>query len=235
SRGGKRPDKVVTVYSVPDKTRIRRVAADESVRQGKKFVLGYVGIIGDQDGVDHMVAAVEHLIRAKCFTDFHAVVVGDGPALASTRDLAASRGLGDYITFTGYLTGETLLRHLSTFDVGIIPDPVNVYNDKISMNKVFEYTALGIPSVAYPLTETRRLLGEAAVYADGTEPSDLADACFTLLSDNKLRSHCSEAARRLAENSFNWDREAEKYLAAYENLIGRVFPYPERSRPKIVM
>ena len=141
---------------------------------------------------------VEHLVRARRFTDFHAVIVGDGPALASTRELAASRRLGDYITFTGYLTGDALLRHLSTFDVGIIPDPVNVYNDKISMNKVFEYTALGIPSVAYPLTETRRLLGRAGVYANGVKPSNLADACYSLLSDGDLRANCSQAACRLA-------------------------------------
>jgi glycosyltransferase involved in cell wall biosynthesis len=225
ARGGKHPDEVVTVYSVPDKTRIRRVAADEGVRKGKKFVLGYVGIIGDQDGVDHMIGAVEHLVRAKRFTDFHAVIVGDGPALASTRELAAHRRLGDYITFTGYLTGDALLRHLSTFDVGIIPDPVNVYNDKISMNKVFEYTALGIPSVAYPLTETRRLLGRAGVYASGVSPSNLADACYSLLSDGGLRASCSQAARRLAEQSFSWDKEEEKYVAAYESLADNAVPY----------
>lgn len=234
SRGGKRPDKVVTVYSVPDKTRIRRVAADESVRQGKKFVLGYVGIIGDQDGVDHMVIAVEHLVRVRRFTDFHAVIVGDGPALASTRELAATRGLGDYITFTGYLTGEALLRHLSTFDVGIIPDPVNVYNDKISMNKVFEYTALGIPSVAYPLTETRRLLGRAGVYANGVKPSDLADACHSLLLDGGMRVSCSQAARRLAEHSFSWDKEEEKYIAAYESLTDSAYWYRRPSNSGIV-
>jgi glycosyltransferase involved in cell wall biosynthesis len=234
SRGGKRPDRVVTVYSVPDKTRIRRVAADESVRQGKKFVLGYVGIIGDQDGVDHMVGAVEHLVHVQRFTDFQAVIVGDGPALASTRELAATRGLGDYITFTGYLTGEALLRHLSTFDVGIIPDPVNVYNDKISMNKVFEYTALGIPSVAYPLTETRRLLGRAGVYANGVKPSDLANACYSLLSDGGMRANCSQAARRLAEQSFSWDREEEKYIAAYESLLDSAYRYRRPSNSGIV-
>jgi glycosyltransferase involved in cell wall biosynthesis len=225
SRGGKRPDKVVTVYSVPDKTRIRRIAADEALRKGKKFVLGYVGIVSDQDGVDHMVAAVEHLVRAKHFTDFHAVIVGDGPALASTRELATSRGLDDYITFTGYLTGEALLRRLSAFDVGIIPDPVNVYNDKISMNKVFEYTALGIPSVAYPLTETRRLLGKAGVYAHGVKPSDLASACHSLLLDDHLRAICSQAARRLADQSFSWAKEEEKYLAAYESLADDTYRY----------
>jgi glycosyltransferase involved in cell wall biosynthesis len=218
SRGGENPDDVVTVYSIPDRSRIHRVPADETLRKGKQVVLGYVGVIGDQDGVDHMVIAIDHLVR-RGLTDFHAIVVGDGPALASARELAAARGLTDFITFTGYLTGDALLRHLSAFDIGIIPDPVNPYNDKISMNKVFEYSALGIPSVAYPLTETRRLLGDAGIYAQGPDPADLSAACARLLSDRELRNQCGKAAAQLAERSFSWDREAEKFVAAYQRLI----------------
>jgi glycosyltransferase involved in cell wall biosynthesis len=219
TRGGKRPEQVVTVYSVPDKSRLRRVDADRTVRHGKRFVLGYVGIIGDQDGVDHMVLAVEHLLRRENFTDFHAVIVGDGTALGSARKLAEDHGLNDHITFTGYLSGDALLKHLSTFDIGIIPDPVNPFNDTISMNKVFEYSALGIPSVSYPLTETRRLLGDAAVYAEGNTPEHLAAACFKLMSDERLRMRCVDAGLALAKHSFSWEDEAKKYVAAYECLI----------------
>ena len=224
SRGGKRPDDVITVYSIPDKSRIHRVPADNSARKGKKFVLGYVGVIGDQDGVDHLVLAIEHLVRQYGFTNFHAIVVGDGPALASARQLAADRGLDEFMTFTGYLNGEPLLRQLSTFDIGIMPDPVNAYNDKISMNKVFEYSALGIPSVAYPLTETRRLLGTAGVYAKGDTPGSLAAACMSLIGDVMLRERCAREASRLAQRSFSWDREANKLVAAYERLVSPVAP-----------
>jgi glycosyltransferase involved in cell wall biosynthesis len=224
ARGGKRSDDVVTVYSIPDKSRIHRVAADEGARRGKRFVLGYVGVMGDQDGVDHLVLAIEHLVRQHGVTDFQAIVVGDGPALASARQLAADRGLDEFVTFTGYLNGETLLRQLSTFDIGIMPDPVNAYNDKISMNKVFEYSALGIPSVAYPLTETQRLLGSAGVYAAGDTPAALADACMKLIDDDELRSRCANEASRLAHRSFSWAREANKLVTAYERLVLPVPP-----------
>jgi len=218
SRGGKDPQDVVTVYSIPDKSRIYRLPPDASLRRGRKFVLGYVGVIGDQDGVDHLVSALDHLIREHGLGDFHAIVVGDGPALASARALAASHGLEDYVTFTGYLNGKELLRQLNAFDIGVIPDPVNAYNDKISMNKVFEYSALGIPSVAYPLTETRRLLGRAGVYAQGDTPAELARACATLMQNDELRTRCADEAARLAQHAFSWTREAGKYVAVYERL-----------------
>jgi len=165
-----------------------------------------------------------YLLRTKHqFTDFQAIVVGDGPALPSAKALAQELGVEESITFTGYLSGEQLLRHLSSFDIGVMPDPVNEYNDKISMNKVFEYCALGIPSVAYPLAETRHLLGDAGVFSRTTEPAGLAEACLTLLRDKSLRKRTSAHAKRLSDTKFSWDRERSKYVAAFERLAPKSF------------
>ena len=94
SRGGKAPSKVEVVYGVPDRKRIHRVEPEPGLHGGRKFVLGYLGIINEQDGVDHLVRAVAHLVKVKGFRDFRAVVVGSGPALelvARARPLARGR------------------------------------------------------------------------------------------------------------------------------------------------
>ena len=217
-RGGKRPEDVVAVYSVPRSGFIRRVEPDQTLRRGARLVLGYVGIVADQDGVDHLVQMMRHLVKDLGRNDVRAVVVGDGPARQSVSDLAGRLGLSDCVTFTGYLSGDELMAALSAFDIGIIPDPVNPYNDKISMNKVFEYSALGVPSVAYPLSETRRLLGSTARYADDPTPQGLARACLPLIDDDATRLACGREARALADERFNWARERDKYVAAYARL-----------------
>ena len=164
------------------------------------------------------------------FTDFQTVVVGDGPALESTKALAQELNVAESITFTGYLSGEPFLRHLSSFDVGVMPDPVNDYNDKISMNKVFQYSAFGIPSVAYPLSETRHLLGDAAVFARNGEPDGLAEACLTLLRDDDLRRRTGTRVKQLSDRNFNWERERSKYVGAFESLIPRSYQDEGRLR-----
>jgi glycosyltransferase involved in cell wall biosynthesis len=218
-RCGKKPDDVVTVYSVPKKAGMRRVTPNDTLRKNARLVLGYVGIIGDQDGVDHFVRMLHYLRKDGGHGDIVGVVVGDGPALSSTRQVAQELGLTDVITFTGYLRGEELMAAMSTFDIGIIPDPVNEYNDKISMNKVFEYSALGIPSVAYDLSETRQLLGTTAQFADDATPEGLARACLPLIDNDELRLERGRAAKALADEKFDWDRERGKYLAAYQRLV----------------
>ncbi len=219
SRGGKTPSQVEVVYGVPDRKRIRRVEPEPGLRDGRKFILGYVGIINEQDGVDHLVRAVAHLIKVSGFSDFRAVVVGSGPALELVRELASALEVEEHILFTGYLKGETLLAYLSAFDIGIIPDPLNEANDLMSMNKVFEYCALGIPTACYPLKETKRLLGEAGVYAPSHQPGGLAEACLELMQDDSLRARSAAAAAKLSAESFLWENEARKYVATYERLL----------------
>jgi glycosyltransferase involved in cell wall biosynthesis len=218
-RGGQAPSLIEVVYGVPERKRIHRVAPEPGLNGGRKFVLGYIGIINEQDGVDHLVRAVAELVGPRGFRDFRAVIVGAGPALEAVRALARSLGVEDYLVFTGYLSGERMLAHISAFDIGIIPDPFNEANDVMSMNKVFEYCALGIPTASYPLTETKRLLGEAGVYAPTLDPAGLADACLRLMQDEPLRSRCAAEAARLSAETFVWENEARKYVETYERAL----------------
>jgi len=111
------------------------------------------------------------------------------------------------------------MSYVSAFDIGVIPDPINESNDIMSMNKVFEYSALGIPTVAYRLKETMRLLGDAAVYADAATPAALAEACLRLMVDDTLRTECSLKASELARTSFSWQNEAKKYVNVFERVL----------------
>ena len=150
------------------------------------------------------------------------IVTGElpqGGRLPTETELARSLGVAEQVVFTGYLRGDKLLAALSSFDIGIIPDPVNEYNDKISMNKVFEYSALGIPSVSYDLSETRRLLGDAGSFAGDATPRGLAAAVLPLIDDEQHRRAMGARAGKLAEEKFNWSTEAEKYVAAYADLV----------------
>jgi glycosyltransferase involved in cell wall biosynthesis len=219
SRGGKDPSRVEVVYGVPDRKRIHRVEPEPGLRGDRKFVIGYIGIINEQDGVDHLIKAVAELVHKRGFRDLRAVVVGSGPALDQVRQLADSLNLSDFVVFTGYLSGERFLSHVSAFDIGVIPDPYNEANDVMSMNKVFEYCALGIPTACYPLKETKRLLGEAGVYAPTLDPGGLAEACLSLMRNEALRARCSAEAARLSAETFIWDHEAKKYVDIYKRAL----------------
>ncbi len=216
TRGGMAPDRVFVVRSVPDLKKFQRTLPNPELKRGRKTLIGYVGIMGAQDGVDLLIEAMDNLVHIQGRDDLACAIVGSGTELEKLKVLAATRGLEQHITFTGFLTGQPLLSALSTFDVGVIPDPKNVYNDKISMNKVFEYMALGIPFVQFDLDEGRRAAGDAALYARDNNPIDLAAKIAILADHADVRERLREAAKLGVADAQSWDREKANLLAAWD-------------------
>jgi glycosyltransferase involved in cell wall biosynthesis len=219
TRGGMDPDRVFIVRSIPDLSRFKRIEAEERYRNGRRHVIGYVGIMGAQDGVDLLIEGMAHLVNGQGRRDTQAVIVGSGTELDRLKGMVRAHNLEDYVTFTGFLSGQPLLRAFSTFDIGVIPDPKNGYNDKISMNKVFEYMTLGIPFVQFDLDEGRRVAGEAALVANNNSPIELANHMARLLDDEGLRAMLAETGKMRAKALLRWETERAQLLAAYECVL----------------
>lgn len=218
TRGGMDPEKVFVVRSGPDLTRLRRIAPDHAFRNGRRYVAGYVGIMGAQDGIDSLLESIRVVVHERKRDDIQFLLIGSGTELAAMQRRAVKFGLGEYVTFTGYLRGEALLRALSSIDIGLAPDPLNDYNTICTMNKIMEYMALGIPVVQNDLREGRFSAGEASLYAEGV--GDFADKIIRLLDDAPLRARMGEIGRQRMETQFDWSFEAPKLLAAYEEVFG---------------
>lgn len=217
-RGGMSPDRVFVVRSLPDPARFKRIAPDPALKKGRRHLVGYVGIMGAQDGVDLLVHAMADLVR-RGRTDVQCAIVGSGTELEKLQHLAEELGVSDYVTFTGFLSGEPLHRAFSAFDVGVIPDPKNVYNDKIAMNKVFEYMAIGVPFVAFDLDETRKTAADAALYATDNDPASLAARITQLLDDRVLAGRLATEGMRRSRALLRWDLERAELLKAYATAL----------------
>ncbi|HRY07738.1 MAG TPA: glycosyltransferase family 4 protein [Hyphomicrobiaceae bacterium] len=218
-RGGMDPDRVFIVRSIPDVSRFKRVAPDMNLRKGHKHVIGYVGIMGAQDGVDLLIKAMDEMVNVQHRRDVGCVIVGSGTEVANLQAMVGARGLGDHVTFTGFLSGAPLLAALSSFDVGAIPDPKNTYNDKISMNKAFEYMTLGIPFVQFDLMEGRKIAGDAALYASDNCPVDLARQLGRLIDEPELCAKLADEGQARAKALLKWDEEAARLIGAYEAVL----------------
>lgn len=215
-RGGMEPERVFVVRSTPDLTRFKRTEPNLSLRNGRRYLAGYVGVMGAQDGVHHLLQAMAELVHDEGRHDIQCAIVGDGTEIGNLVRLSRALGIEDYVTFTGFLSGEALLGALSAFDIGVIPDPKNAYNDSISMNKVFEYMSLGIPFVQFDLAEARRVAGNAACYAHGNCPRALARQMAMLLDDEALRRSLSQAGLDRARAALGWECDRAQLLEAYE-------------------
>lgn len=217
-RGGMRPDRVFVVRSGPDLRRLRRLPPVEELKKGRRFLVGYVGVMGRQEGIDLLLDAVRYIVVSLERTDIHFGLVGGGTELENMREYARRAGVADYVTFTGRIPDQEMLEMLNTADVCVNPDIANPMNDKSTMNKIMEYMALGKPIVQFELTEGRVSAGSASLYAAPNDAVDLARKLVELIDDPVRREGMGRLGRQRIEEELEWKYEAPKLLQAYAAL-----------------
>jgi glycosyltransferase involved in cell wall biosynthesis len=219
-RGRKDPSDVFVVRSGPDLARVRATPPDPALKAGRRYLVGYVGVMGKQEGIDLLLRSVCLIVNDLKRTDIHFGLVGGGTELTALRALARDLGVADYVTFTGRVPDAELLAMLNTADICVNPDRANEMNDRSTMNKVMEYMALGKPVVQFDLTEGRVSAGDASWYARPNDVMDLAQKIVSLLDDEPQRVRMGAVGRERIERVLSWQHEAPRLLAAYEHLVG---------------
>ena len=219
-RGGKRPEDVFVVRSAPVVERFHEVPVEPELKQGKPYLLAYLGVMGPQDGVDYALRALAKLRDEVGRTDWHAVFVGSGDAFEDMVALSAKLGLANQVEFTGRISDEDLVRYLSTADVCLSPDPLNPLNDVSTMNKVMEYMAMSKPIVSFELREARVSAGDAAVYAPANDEAEFAALVSRLLDDPEERVRMGKLGQARVAGPLSWENSAKALIAAYEHALG---------------
>ncbi|MGI8830722.1 MAG: glycosyltransferase family 4 protein [Candidatus Limnocylindria bacterium] len=214
-RGGVSPDRVFVVRSSPDPKRIHQVEPDPALRNGRPYLVAYLGTMGPQDGVDLFVEAAKHVATAHP-AQVRFIAMGGGGQLEGLRQQVLSLGLTDDVAFTGRVPDEYVRTVLSTADVAISPDPANDFNEYCTMNKTLEYMATGTPVVAFDLEETRVSAGDAAAYAEPNDPGGLADLVVELLDDPDRRAEMARIGLERVRGPLSWNVSARSLLDAYE-------------------
>ena len=218
-RGGMKAERVHVVRSGPDLSRLKLVPPVSSWKNGRDHMVGYVGVMGEQEGIDLLIDAVEHIVREQNREDIQFVLVGGGPALDDLKALTAEKGLADHITFTGRAPDQELFEVLSTMDLGVNPDRVNAMNDKSTMNKIMEYMSLEKPMVQFDVTEGKFSAREASLYAKANDPVDLADKIIELVEDPDRRAAMGKYGRERVVSELNWQHQIQPLLAAYKQAL----------------
>ena len=218
-RGGMDASRVHVVRSGPDLSRLKRVEPVEAWKNGRAHMVGYVGVMGEQEGIDLLIDAVDHIVREKQREDIQFVLVGGGPALDDLKKLTAEKGLADYITFTGRAPDQELFEVLSTMDLGVNPDRVNAMNDKSTMNKIMEYMSLEKAMVQFDVTEGKFSAREASLYAAPNDAVDMAEKICELVDDPSRRAAMGKYGRERVVKELNWQHQIDPLLAAYKQAL----------------
>lgn len=214
-RGKLRDDRAFVVRTAPSRMNTA-VEPDESLRRGRGHLVGYVGVMGNADGVDYLVHAADHIVKTRKRDDVQFLLMGSGPEHAELLALRDELGLQDHISMPGRVSDEFLCRALRSIDLGVACDPINAYNDHCTMNKVLEYMAFARPIVMFGTVEGRFSADEGAVYVMENSPAKLGDAILGLLDDEARLEKLGRAGHERLTRELNWERSVAQLSAAYQ-------------------
>jgi glycosyltransferase involved in cell wall biosynthesis len=227
TRGRVAPEDVFIVRNGPDLETFKLVPPVPALKYGKTYLVGYVGTMSDQEGLDILLDVALYLKKLGR-RDVHFTCAGGGPALRSLREMVLSKDLGDMVNFTGRVSDQLLLEILSTADVCVNPDRPCEMNDISTMIKIMEYMALSKPIVQFDLREGRFSAMDAAVYADPqNQVMDFAAKLLWVLDNPEERKRMGEFGRKRVEKELAWQYSVKNLLAAYQRAFNKRSP-PEQ-------
>jgi len=221
TRGKKPSQDVFVVRNGPDATTFKAVAPNPQLRYGKRYLIGYVGNMSVQEGLDLLLDAALH-IKNLGRNDIHFTCIGGGPGLVELKKAVTNKGLQETVNFTGRIPDAQLLEILSTADVCVNPDKPCEMNDISTMIKIMEYMALGKPIVQFESKEGRFSAQEASLYAGKEDPvADFANKIIWLLENPEERQKMADFGRRRIGKELAWENSVGNLLAAYDRAFSK--------------
>jgi glycosyltransferase involved in cell wall biosynthesis len=180
----------------------------------------YAGQLYRWKGVDTLLDAMADLPEATL------KIVGgrgspDDPDLRSCQERVRELGIGDRVSFRGFVPHAQVRCELVGAGVAVLPLPDNLMARYFtSPLKLFDYMAAGAPIVASDLPTVREVLadGDNALLVPPEDPAALAAAIRRLLVNPGLADRLRRTAYEQVR-SYTWQKRAARIIEALERRL----------------
>jgi L-malate glycosyltransferase len=142
------------------------------------------------------------------------ILVGDGPQLATMKDLAQKLGIANRVIFPGFR--DDIIDVMNAFDIFVISShhegvPMALL-EAMSLKKAIVSTAVG------GINEVIEN-GISGLLVEPNSPDALAKACLRILDDNNLKQQLESAAAKRVEDGFAISALRERMIALYREIV----------------
>lgn len=230
-RGARRED--ISVIRTANASRPIPQTVVRNAASTSGFLVLCHGTIEERYGPDTIVDAAD-LLRDR-IPGLRVVFTGRGGGIPELLDQIERLGLGDIVTFEGWVSRERLDELLATADVGVVAQKASPYSHLVTTNKMIDYWNFGLPTIASRLRSVSAAHDDDRLeYFEPGNAAALAAAIQRLHDDPVRRAQLSDNGRAALDLS-GWDAQADLYLGVYDSLLaGQLGRRRGRRRPRVV-
>ena len=180
-----------------------------------KSVIISVGRLVHRKGQDKLISALPEIKTS--VPNVHLVLVGVGPHQDYLEKLALKLNVSDCVTFIGRINYAELPEYICLGDIFAMPSRSRFFGLEVEgLGIVYlEASACGLPVVGGKSggAPDAVLVGETGMVVDGTNSSEIADACIELLNNPELCALMGANGRAWIIENWRWEIWATRYAA----------------------
>ncbi len=183
-------------------------------------VVGYVGRLTVEKGLDDLTAAMEMLWRRGM--EVSVLIIGGGPLMERLREWSRAQPPGR-VALTGPVPHSAVPDYLNVADIMAVPSRT-MPNWKEQFGRVLiEAPACAIPVVGSSSGNIPHLIEElgSGVVFEERNPEALADALQGLIEDPERRRQLAEVGRRRAQERYGLAAVADRLYEALSGMLRR--------------
>ena len=177
----------------------------------KKIVV-YLGLLNRYQGVDCFLETISYVVKKN--KDVHFLIMGY-PDVEKYKKIAIEKKINHNITLTGRIDYRQAPQYLSLGDVAVSPK----ISKTESNGKLYNYMALGLPTVVFETPVNREILGDLGIYAELGNPISLAEKLEMVLSNENLAENLGKKLKEKAVDVYSWQAAGEKLMDVYRTIL----------------
>ena len=186
----------------------------EAKPTGRGFIVGYVGRLVEEKGIDLLLEALSGLEGM-----WRAYILGSGPAQEALRAQARHLGLADRVSFDAWIPSAAMPAYYRQLDALVVPSLTRP-NWKEQFGRVLvEAMACGVPVIGSDSGEIPNVIGDAGLVFPEGQVEPLRDHLADLLRDLDLRSDLARRGRDRVLAQYTQAQIAAQTYRVYQALL----------------
>ncbi|NLB34482.1 MAG: glycosyltransferase family 4 protein [Elusimicrobia bacterium] len=206
------PHGIDTTYFKPSDSIVKR---DLPALKGADLVIGYVGALTEQKGLNYLIDAFS---RIKTSEKLKMLIVGDGPVREKLEEQVREKNLNDKVVFTGAVNHSELTGYYNSMDVFVLPSITLGGQSERFGRVLLEAMSCGVPVIAADSGEIASVVSDAGLLVKEADSEDLREKLERLIEDSSLREEYALRGREHVDANYSWKKLAEKTYALYQKI-----------------
>lgn len=198
------------IIVIPDGIDLNQFTPSENQREP---LIVFVGSLIKRKGVIYLIEAMSHITSA-CPT-VRLIIIGDGPERPALEQAAATACLTRRVTFVGQQPSQQVRQWLQAAQVFVLPS----VEEGLGV-VLLEALACGTPIVASQVGGIPEVVtSNVGLLVPPANSTLLAESITQLLSDTQRWLAMSQNARRRAEELYDWQQIAVRFVSIYREIF----------------